>query len=85
MCDVVVIAWTAEWLTATLHSTIIADQKSAVGALGRSAFATWRYICPIARRVFDLTELTKYRESINDGLERAELTEEVNCWKYLLR
>src|SRR5882724_5811878 len=56
MSDVVVIALTAEWFTATLHSTIIADQKSAIGALGHSAIATWRYICPIARRVFDLTE-----------------------------
>ena len=56
MCDVVVIAWIAEWLTAALYSTIIADQKSTVGALGHSAFATWRYIYPIARRVFDLTE-----------------------------
>jgi hypothetical protein len=35
--------------------------------------------------VFDLTDLTEYRESIRDGLERAELIEEVNCWKYLLR
>jgi|SRR6266850_2794051 len=35
-------------------------------------------------RVFDLTDLTEYRESIRDALERAELVEEVNFWKFLL-
>lgn len=35
-------------------------------------------------RVFDLTDLTEYRESIRDALGRAELVEEVNFWKFLL-
>jgi hypothetical protein len=35
-------------------------------------------------RVFDVTDLTEYRESIRDALERAELIEEVNFWKFLL-
>jgi hypothetical protein len=36
-------------------------------------------------RIFDVTDLQEYQGSINDRLEKAELTEEVNFWKYLLR
>ena len=35
-------------------------------------------------RIFDVTDLTEYRESIREALERAELIEEVNFWKFLL-
>jgi hypothetical protein len=35
-------------------------------------------------RVLDLTDPEEYRQSIRERHERAELTEEVNCWKFLL-
>jgi hypothetical protein len=35
-------------------------------------------------RVFDLTDLAEYRQSIRDGLASAGLAEEINCWESLL-
>jgi len=36
-------------------------------------------------RVFDLTDVSEYRASIRDMLERVELSEEASCWNFLLR